>query len=113
MNNVPVKYMANGSKEEQLQQIITQKWIAGFPEGLNAWSEYRRTGYPKLFPIVENRNSDDAAKMTEIGIRRMTFCLDEKNNNAEGYQTGVEILSARGGDKISTRLWWDKEGGNF
>ena len=43
----------------------------------------------------------------------MTFCLDEKNNNAEGYQTGVEILSARGGDKISTRLWWDKEGGNF
>ncbi|MGM9758984.1 MAG: SusD/RagB family nutrient-binding outer membrane lipoprotein [Parabacteroides sp.] len=113
VNNVPVKYMTSGSKEEQLQQIITQKWIAGFPEGLNAWSEYRRTGYPKLFPIVENRNPDDAAKMTEIGIRRMTFCLDEKNNNPEGYQSGVQILSTRGGDKISTRLWWDVEGGNF
>lgn len=113
MNDVPVKYLTSGTKEQQLQQIITQKWIAGFPEGLNAWSEFRRTGYPKLFPIVENRNSDDQAEMTRIGIRRLTFCQDEKNNNPEGYQSGVQILSARGGDKISTRLWWDVAGGNF
>ena len=27
-----VKAFAGGSKEEQLEQIITQKWIAVFPE---------------------------------------------------------------------------------
>ena len=27
----------NGSKEEQLEQIITQKWIAVFPNGNEGW----------------------------------------------------------------------------
>ena len=111
MNNVPVKFLTSGTKEQQLQQIITQKWIAGFPEGLNAWSEYRRTGYPKLFPIVENRSNYPA--LTAIGIRRFPFCNDEKNNNPVGVASGVQILSSRGGDNVATRLWWDVEGGNF
>ena len=42
------------SNKVKLQKIITQKWIAGFPEGQEAWSEYRRTGYPKLFRITNN-----------------------------------------------------------
>ena len=111
MNDVPGKYLTGGSREQQLQQIITQKWIAGFPEGLNAWSEQRRTGYPKLFPIVENRSS--YPELTATGIRRLTFCQDEINNNPVGYQSGVQILSARGGDNIATRIWWDVNTGNF
>ena len=37
------------NQEEQLEKIITQKWIACWPEGMEAWTEQRRTGYPKLF----------------------------------------------------------------
>ena len=111
MNDVPVKFLTGGTNEQKLQQIITQKWIAGFPEGLNAWSEFRRTGYPKLFPIVSNRSK--YPELTKLGIRRMPFCQDEKNNNPVGYQSGVEILSSRGGDNIATRLWWDVNKGNF
>jgi hypothetical protein len=36
-------------------KIITQKWIAGFPEGQEAWSDYRRTGYPKLLPVPKQQ----------------------------------------------------------
>lgn len=111
MNDVPVKFMTGGTNEQKLQQIITQKWIAGFPEGLNAWSEYRRTGYPKLFPIVNNRS--EYAELTNLGIRRMPFCQDERNNNKAGYESGIKILSSRGGDNIATRLWWDVNKGNF
>ena len=38
-----VKAFAGGSKEEQLEQIITQKWIAVFPNGNEGWAEVRRT----------------------------------------------------------------------
>ena len=78
VNNVPVKYMEAGTKEEQLQQIITQKWIAGFPEGLNAWAEFRRTGYPKLCPVAESNVHVQGEylahyikSLSAIGIRRL------------------------------------------
>ena len=120
VNDVPVKYLAGGEKEQQLQQIITQKWIAGFPEGLNAWAEYRRTGYPKLFPIPADNNNvqaeylaGSAAKLTEIGIRRLPFSYDERSANPAGLAEGVKILNARGQkDCIDERLWWDT-GRNF
>ena len=119
VNDVPVKFLAN-DKEKQLQQIIIQKWIAGFPEGLNAWAEYRRTGYPKLFPIPADNNNvqaeylaGSAAKLTEIGIRRLPFSYDERSANPAGLAEGVKILNARGQkDCIDERLWWDT-GRNF
>ena len=104
--------MTDGTNEQKLQQIITQKWIAGFPEGLNAWSEYRRTGYPKLFPIIANKSA--FPELTTLGIRRLPFCQNEKSFNRPGYDSGVKILEARGGkDNIATRLWWDTPAGNF
>ena len=120
VNDVPVKFLVGGSKEQQLQQIITQKWIAGFPEGLNAWAEYRRTGYPKLFPIPADNNnvqgeylSGSSAELTKIGIRRLPFSYDERSANPAGLAEGVAILSARGQkDAIDSRLWWDT-GRNF
>ncbi len=39
----------SGSK---LEKIITQKWIAMFPEGCEAWAEQRRTGYPGYSPYA-------------------------------------------------------------
>jgi len=91
------------SDEERLEKIITQKWIAGFPEGMNAWAEWRRTGYPKLFPIIEN-NSQGAIP-TSLGVRRLTYTLSEQRNNPTGYQQAVQLLG--GPDTGATRLFWD------
>ncbi|MGM9811942.1 MAG: SusD/RagB family nutrient-binding outer membrane lipoprotein [Muribaculaceae bacterium] len=120
VNDVPVKFLAGGTQEQKLQQIIIQKWIAGFPEGLNAWAEYRRTGYPKLFPIPADNNNVQAEylsgskdELTRIGIRRLPFSYDERSSNPAGLAEGVAILSARGQkDAIDSRLWWDT-GRNF
>ena len=95
----------NGTFEEQLERIITQKWIAMYPDGPEGWSEYRRTGYPELIPVV--RNSSSGTIDTNLQIRRLPFPQDEKLNNAEGVTTGIAALG--GQDNGGTKLWWDKK----
>ena len=92
-----------GAFEENLERIITQKWIANFPLGSEAWAEYRRTGYPRLFPVVVNRNADvDPA----LGARRVAYPLAEYETNGDMIQAAVDSYLG-GADRMSTRLWWD------
>ena len=114
MNDVSVKWDANASKEEKLQRIIIQKWIANFPLSTEAWADYRRTGYPKLFP---NRvNSSDGTIDTDEQIRRLIYNNVEINTNNAELQKGIELLNKENssskfkGDIGGTRVWWDKQG---
>lgn len=100
----------NGADNEtKLEKIITQKWIAMFPEGQEAWSEFRRTGYPKIFPVVSNQSG--GAIDTDIQIRRIPFVDSEKSTNADNVQTATSFL--KGPDNGGTRLWWDTGAPNF
>ncbi|UTN03659.1 SusD/RagB family nutrient-binding outer membrane lipoprotein [Flavobacterium bizetiae] len=108
VNNVTVAWEAGASNEVKLQKIITQKWIAGFPDGQEAWTEWRRTGYPKLFPI--KNNTSNGVISTQLGVRRVNFVDSEKEGNKGGVDTGVAKLG--GPDNGATRLWWDT-GVNF
>lgn len=118
MNTVPVKWNDGASNEEKLQRIITQKWIANFPLSTEAWAEYRRTGYPKLFP---NRvNSSNGTIDTNEQIRRLIYSDVEINTNNDELQKGIGILDQENssatfkGDIGGTRVWWDKANvGNF
>ncbi|MDO6435154.1 SusD/RagB family nutrient-binding outer membrane lipoprotein [Flavitalea sp. BT771] len=115
-NNAPspsaitVKWDDGASNEEKLERIITQKWIANFPEGQEAWSEFRRTGYPKLFPVVQNNSG--GAISTTVQIRRLPFSQNEYNTNNAEVQKAIQLLSVPA-DNGGTRLWWDVDKGNF
>ncbi|MGY0425996.1 MAG: SusD/RagB family nutrient-binding outer membrane lipoprotein, partial [Polaribacter sp.] len=37
-----------GSDEAKLKQLITQKYIANFPNGSEGWADFRRTDYPDI-----------------------------------------------------------------
>ena len=108
-SDVKIAYNAAGTDEEQLEQIITQKWIAMFPDGQEAWSEFRRTGYPRLFPVIVNNSGGTID--TDIQIRRINFVADEINTNAANVTTATGYLN--GPDNGGTRLWWDTGGSNF
>ena len=118
MNTVPVKWDESASNEDKLQRIITQKWIANFPLSTEAWAEYRRTGYPRLFP---NRvNSSNGTIDTDEQIRRLIYPDVEINTNNAELQKGIQILNQENssskftGDIGGTRVWWDKANvGNF
>lgn len=105
-SDIPVAFDAGGGLERQLEQIITQKWLALYPDGWEAWSELRRTGYPKLYPRLNSENPDVPA---DAIFRRMTIVSGEFSNNAEAVATAeqLEELTSRGGDKNSTHVWWD------
>lgn len=104
--SVGVKWNESDSPELKLEKLITQKWIAIWPCGAEAWTTYRRTGYPRLFPPKFNnmRNVD-----TELQIRRMT--IEETPNN------GVEILQITellgGTQDAGTRVFWDVNSANW
>ena len=107
VNLVPVKYNAAATKEVQLQQILTQKWIALFPNGKEAWSEWRRTGYPKVFTNYLNYSGGTIS--TTDGARRIfKFALGEYQNNAAGVKTAITALG--GNDVGGTHVWWDPAG---
>lgn len=95
-----------GSTEEKLEKIITQKWIALYPNGQEAWTEWRRTGYPKLNPVMVNEGSFQGATK-EGGVRRMIYPASFKDT--EELKAALQYFNnGQGGeDKSSTRLWWD------
>lgn len=118
MNTIPVKWNEAASKEEKLQRIITQKWLANYPLSTEAWAEYRRTGYPKLFPV--RVNSSNQTIDTNEQIRRLIYSNVEINTNNEELQKGIELLNKENssskfsGDIGGTRVWWDRANvGNF
>lgn len=103
LSTITIKWDDNASFEQKLERIITQKWISMYPEGQEAWSEFRRTGYPKLFPVVVN-NSGGTISTTDF-IRRINFPADERSNNPIGVQKAIQMLS--GPDNGGTHLWWN------
>ena len=109
---VPVKWESD--KEKQLEQIMTQKFIAVFPLSYVTWSDSRRTGYPRLFPA--RINESQGAVKTEEGVRRQVYSDNEGSTNLEALNAGIEILMKENsstwskGDTGGTRVWWDVEG---
>lgn len=92
------------SMAEQREQVGTQKWLAIYPNGMEAWAEYRRTGYPKMYPIIQSDNSD-LPKGTFIN--RLPYPLTEATDNLDELTKGRALLG--GPDNAATKLWWDAD----
>ena len=105
--NVGVKWEDSDDNELKLEKIITQKWIANFPMGLEAWTNFRRTGYPRMFPVKINLwtvgRVDD-----EIQLRRIPH--DEAptlSDDLENYNTYTLPKCEGGINEGGNPLWWD------
>ncbi|NML38770.1 SusD/RagB family nutrient-binding outer membrane lipoprotein [Chitinophaga sp. G-6-1-13] len=103
LSTITIKWDDAAPPEQQLERIITQKWIAIYPDGQEAWTEFRRTGYPKLFPVVVNNSGGLIKKF----IRRLPIPGKYQSNNKPGYDRAVQTLN--GPDNGETRLWWDSK----
>lgn len=103
-SKITIAWDEAATTEQKLERIITQKWIANFPLGQEGWSEYRRTGYPKLMPVVVN-NSGGVVDSNR-GARRQAYPLEERINNLDNYNAAVQMLG--GADTEATDVWWAK-----
>ena len=90
----------SGSREKMLEAIITQKWMAVFPNGNEAWAEFRRTEYPALANQLLN-NSGGSVPEGKM-IKRLLYPNSENSNQWFTSHAEVQATNTEG-----TRLWWD------
>lgn len=81
-----------------LEQIATQKWIALYGNGLEAYAEWRRTGYPALVPGPDNLNGDRIP-------RRLPYPTMEQNLNGANLKAAQD---RQGDTGLNGRVWWDR-----
>ncbi|QHT69302.1 SusD/RagB family nutrient-binding outer membrane lipoprotein [Rhodocytophaga rosea] len=81
-----------------LQLIAEQKYLALFDQGLQAWFEWRRTGFPVLVP------AEDGANAGQIPVR-LPYPSDEEGRNSSNVSEAVARLA--GGNTLNSKVWWD------
>lgn len=90
-------------QSKAIEQINMQKWVALFPNGVEAFANQRRTGYPVLSPI------SDLAGENETGgkpFKRLFYPSTEAYNNTKNYEDALKRI---GGKNDWLRpVWWDK-----
>jgi Starch-binding associating with outer membrane len=84
------------------EKILDQKWIALFGQGVEAWTEYRRTGYPVL-PAKDPR-----AVFENNGIipTRLPYPTTEYSLNKTKLDAGISLI---GKDDMQAKLWWSEK----
>ncbi len=100
VSTITIKWDDSATDEQKLERLITQKWIAMFPNGQEGWCDIRRTGYPKVFPLAQS---------TDYSIQvanRIPFDIDEATNNKANYIKAVQLL--KGNDDYATKMWWQR-----
>lgn len=125
VTKIGVKWNEGDSKETKLEKIITQKYIASFPYSYESWVDLRRTGYPKLFPILNTEHSDGTIKPGDPKVqtadnimRRIPWVPGDPQTKEDIKATGIPALSEDTNNKPATdtqmqRLWWDVDAPNF
>jgi hypothetical protein len=88
----PTVVTLSGSTADQIKQIITQKYLAWVGNGIEAYNDYRRTGYPELVPALN-------ATGEEPGVipRRLAYTSKEGNGNPN---------QPKPRPKTSEKVWW-------
>ena len=104
---VKIAWDAESTTDKHLEQIITQKWIANFPMGIEAWAEYRRTGYPELCESVSTQEPNATIHSIK-DYHRLRYPYTEASLNPANYAAAVQALG--GADHESTALFWQGKG---
>ncbi|MEO6313611.1 MAG: SusD/RagB family nutrient-binding outer membrane lipoprotein [Chitinophagaceae bacterium] len=83
---------------DALKLINTQYWIVNIRNGTEAFANFRRSGFPALSPNLFNN------KLNGGFVRRLSYPDAEASANTTNYMAAVAAI---GGDKLTTRVFWD------
>ena len=96
-----------GSNEEKLEKIATQRWLANYTNGYEAWAIVRDTGYPTSAITTSSDNDirSLSGAMNGAYANRLRYISSAYTSNAANVQAAV---SKQGADVKATKLWWAK-----
>lgn len=86
---------------DALELINTQLWIVYIRNGTEAFTNFRRSGYPRLQPNLYNNLLNGGF------ARRLSYPDYELARNRENYMAAVAAIG--GQDNMMTRIFWDVE----
>lgn len=89
------------SAEASLEQINTGYWVHHYQDGMEAFANWRRTGYPVLTPV-----NDPIGTTGGTIPRRLYYPPSELANNGDNYTAAVQRQWG-GDDDLTGRVWWD------
>ncbi|MBX2963811.1 MAG: SusD/RagB family nutrient-binding outer membrane lipoprotein [Cyclobacteriaceae bacterium] len=84
---------------DALNLINTQYWIVNIRNGTEAFSNFRRSGFPALSPNLFNNDLNGGF------ARRMSYPDREASANAANYAAAVQAIG--GQDNLTARVFWD------
>lgn len=87
-----------------LAAINNQYWVltCTLLDFYEAWSNWRRTAYPVLTPVVYPNNATNGTIP-----RRFPYPSFEAASNPDNYNAARAAVT--GGDNLTGRVWWDKQ----
>lgn len=108
-------YIVAVSGTVNAETVATQKYIALYIQGTEAWAEYRRTGYPNtLLKPGEYTYNKSGTKIIFTALSetkgdlpaRVKYPTNESTLNATGFNAAVEKLSDKTNNYYS-KMYWD------
>ncbi len=96
---MPMDYMEKLGAVDK-ETILTQKWIALFGQGVEAWTEYRRTG----FPVMPEQHPNSVFSNEGVLPTRLEYPISEYSLNRDNLEEGLRKLG--GDDNMRAPLWW-------
>ena len=105
-NSVSVVWNDGATLDQKLDKIITQKYIAGFPDNSwEAWADQRRLLKPALVPIEDPMGSG-VTKYESGAIGHQYFIEKILLPSTEAIDDPVEYAKVQANDKITVPVWW-------
>jgi hypothetical protein len=103
---VPAGYLAANAvgavgAAGNIQKISTQRFIASYPNGLQGWNIWRKSGFPTLTPAPNATNTSGQIP------RRYTYASAEYTSNTVNVNAAVALLPG-GLDSQDAKIWWDQ-----
>ncbi len=103
-----------GAFNNTLEQLMVQKWIVLYLDGWEAFSEYRRTGYPQLkkYDLVLDGIKIKSVEWVNVPREyvpgRLPYPENEYDLNRGNYENAVNKM---GKDSYYEQVWWAKQFG--
>ena len=84
---------------KELEEITTQQWLTLFFNGMEAYSNYRRTNYPIMVKITNVGSTTKGIMPT-----RMPYPPEESTSNKENY---LAASAKYNNNSWLAKVWWD------
>jgi hypothetical protein len=108
--------MATLTGTGDLEKIATQRWLAHYSDGMEAWAVMRDTGFPVIYKNTDGIGYKSTNAVSDKDIyhlgdlngafpQRLRYSSSPYNTNSANTEAANAI---QGPDKQATKLWWAK-----